>query len=872
MRRFLEYIRIIMVLALCGCHEIDMDNLVTTGGEGLSSVEITGACSMDVPAMGGGQGFMTKALITQTSTASFINGNFIKVDELPPSGESWTREDQYDNTKTRQVGFENSQIVNAQVFSSPDNTTAHSLRSVVFNPRLVYSYAPINESVADPELAYVSKMVGWYPQTYNVPKGFGDENAIAQFSSAGCMKVVNGKVCVEFKNKLDGQTDLMMTDMREGRMYKKGFKHTPGPDKDIQPFGHMFDDPLNPSSLIYQNYFTFHHYLSCIRVSLVVEGGVLDEISWRQINNIKIKNQPTTATISLPTEQARSTTSAGHISGTTATLPSEGVLPVFGEVMEWSDFKDMDIIRTPMFENDSPEPGWGQSSELPYVLPRTGNVPHEGVYVGYALVRPDVDTELQLFTDAGTYSVKIPARVKVNDEDVDVLKEGYVYDVKVNVNSVGVMDVVVENDNTDKFKDITPYNDEYGDYEYSNCYVITPSMMKLTDTKDYDGFFFRPNVPGRGPKGDIEGDDYAADFEFEPSHVKLLSQSPEPYATGMQGMLPLEHVELVQGYVRFTLNMNSSSTDLVEGNAIIALCDKEDKIIWSWHIWVSDDEISDIELNGTAFMDRNLGASFAPDDASAVQTTNVLSTYGLYYQWGRKDPSSGPREYNYSIYDMRTAQYCSVDGVRDDVAEVYMTGSAPSISDGVAHPLVILAPSTPYYDPDQAIVYSEDWLYMKNDDLWGSVSGKKTIYDPCPYGYKVPYTELRDMFNNYKDSFTKGSVGMFYNVTGTNGGFLYFPYAGCKGDDVNRTSRTHAWFWCGRVGDYMDAEIHDNGYRGRSMLSKDVSQVKLTGDTKNQYNLGFNDYTTKSDTSEKIYGTKRGVAASVRCIRYASEP
>ena len=113
---------------------------------------------------------------------------------------------------------------------------------------------------------------------------------------------------------------------------------------------------------------------------------------------------------------------------------------------------------------------------------------------------------------------------------------------------------------------------------------------------------------------------------------------------------------------------------------------------------------------------------------------------------------------------------------------------------------------------------------------------------------------------------------MFYNVTGTKGGFLYFPYAGCKGDDVNRASRTHAWFWCGRVGDYMDAEIHDNGYRGRSMLSKDVSQVKLTGSITNQYNLGFNDYTTKSDTSEKIYGTKRGVAASVRCIRYADEP
>ena len=69
----------------------------------------------------------------------------------------------------------------------------------------------------------------------------------------------------------------------------------------------------------------------------------------------------------------------------------------------------------------------------------------------------------------------------------------------------------------------------------------------------------------------------------------------------------------------------------------------------------------------------------------------------------------------------------------------------------------------------------------------------------------------------------------------------------------------------------MDAEIHNNGYRGRSMLSYDVTDVKLTGGVSNSYKTGFNDYTTKTG-GQQVYGTKRGVAASVRCIRYADEP
>ena len=290
------------------------------------------------------------------------------------------------------------------------------------------------------------------------------------------------------------------------------------------------------------------------------------------------------------------------------------------------------------------------------------------------------------------------------------------------------------------------------------------------------------------------------------------------------------------------------------GNALIAAYDENDNIIWSWHIWVVD-EVYAYTVDGVTVLDRNLGATSAPkstgeawqlDDSGSLHTT-----YGLYYQWGRKDPTAGPMSAYYDITDMRTNKYYTMDGPRTENAEVYMIGAAPTIEHSVQNPIVILSPS------DVSPVYSNDWLWQKNDDLWGGVSHKKTIYDPCPYGYKVPEGELKTLFekNNYEDwyygySFTK------------NGAFLFFPYAGWKGDDVKRVSRTHAWMKVGFAGDYQDATFDPNTFhRGRSLLARQGFDVTIYGSNKNTYRQGLN------------YGyTNRTAATTVRCVRYTGEP
>lgn len=838
-----------VLFGVFACQQIDFPDEPSSGR--LPDAKIASSCiilSEHDSSTGAGEP-VTRALIGQETTQA-LRANFIKVDEIMPEG--WTLSSQYNRDEASMPSLELAQIVEADIMSSASSTDNFHLRAADFNPTLFYKYTNKVGSV-EPELANRVGMVGWYPLTYDVPEGLGEEDAQAQFRASDCMKIVDGKVCVEFKNKLDGQTDLMMTDYREGRMMMDGFKHAEAvKDWDIQPFGHSNPNTLDPDTFDYINYFTFHHYLSAIRIFIQATPEDRGKATWTTINEIMIMNQPSTAVVALPTQQVRGSES-GVVAGTTATLPSEGVTPIFGDVVSWGDYINFDIIKTPMFTNNAPDDSYYQSASMPYMLPTTGQV--EPAYLGYALVRPDQEMgdgetlQIKFFTDAGTFLVDLPEA----DAEGHLLRPGKIYDYVISISAIGGIDVVVRNDDDDKYQALAPYNDEYQGYEYSNCYVITKEMIRYGIDEHYSGFFFRAYVPGRGTRGDIAGDSYSADYKLEPAFVKIYTQSQNK---------PLEHCELVQGYVRFNLDgrtcINSNGTvDMYPGNALIAAYNENDEIIWTWHIWIVD-ELNEYTVNGVKVLDRNLGATFAPKSYGEVWSqddSKLLTTYGLYYQWGRKDPTAGPMSAYYDISDMRTNKYYTMDGPRNENAEVYMIGAAPTIEHSVQNPIVILSPS------DVSPVYSNDWLWLKNDDLWGTVSKKKTIYDPCPYGYKVPDGELKTMFEG--DNWKMGDNDSWYGASySSNGTYVFFPYAGWKGDDVGRVSRTHAWMKVGIAGDYQDATFNASTFhRGRSLIAREAFNVTIYGSYQNQYKKGLN------------YGyTNRTAASTVRCVRYEGEP
>ena len=166
------------------------------------------------------------------------------------------------------------------------------------------------------------------------------------------------------------------------------------------------------------------------------------------------------------------------------------------------------------------------------------------------------------------------------------------------------------------------------------------------------------------------------------------------------------------------------------GNAMIAAKDERGNITWSWHIWVPETPISEefYQLSRRKVMSRNLGALI---DASADAASSESA--GLLYQWGRKDPFMG-------VADFSSGTPASVAG-----KEMTMFGDKLSIDDAVRNP-------TAFGD------CSTHWC-TSNENFWDS---QKTMYDPCPPGYKVPGTTDFLPLNYGPDELD----GWGYNATG----------------------------------------------------------------------------------------------------------
>lgn len=869
---------ILLTLSVLACKEQDFYTPESGNGnaaEAVNKKEIDASCSVAPLNPGSNDvGMLSRGIIGQ-STVAQLEANFIKLDE---EVQYCTSPEDYQPT-SGPIDWYNewTSIVNATVFSSPDATENIGFRSLSFSPRLTYQIEELTQTGSQDTVivGYISRMVGWYPSTEDVQVGEGVD-ATVPFTETNSYTpmTMDGKTydCVKFKNKLDGQTDVMMTDLREGRYQLTDFKNNES-DRDVQPYGHIFKNLVdNSGGYEYCNYFSFKHYLTAVRLYVKVESSDLSLVSWKTIDNVIFLDQPQTVTIALPTEQSRNSSGSNPlIKGTTPTLPIEGVEPKFGEALKWEDYTNMPIIRTAMAENDATHPDFADTPSYPIELENT--IKLDKTYLGYILLEPGKDTDFEIHTDAGIYRATIPKMFGTGDTRTEILKAGYIYNIVVDMKADGSLDIVVGNEDFESFRNLTPYNETIKDFEYSNSFIISQDMMKKDDNTFYDGFYFQAAVPGRGEKGMITGtgaDLYPKELYFTPHSARILWQD-RPYL--------VTFVELVHGYVRFSLHENCrSTTDPYQGNAVIAVYNEAGDILWSWHIWVNNG-IKDVtysslsfndpetsqrsDLSNVRIMNMNLGAtkaSWQEDENDAL----VLDCYGFYYQWGRKDPSPLPSSYDYPQSDMTTKAYYYMDeGTRKRVYR-YLD-LAPTVEMGALHPLEIVAPS------QFTQTYANDWLSVSVDQLWGYNPStqkveKKTIYDPCPYGYRVADKELYALFYQAKQSGAwseEDDKGIKITLDGQEN---YFPFSGWRGHDRGRTDRTNAWYEVGNLGDYQDARVCKNAdtymnHRGRSFL---IAGRKF--DWNHQYSV--QDVKPVYTENITLDYANRASASPVRCVRY----
>lgn len=155
-----------------------------------------------------------------------------------------------------------------------------------------------------------------------------------------------------------------------------------------------------------------------------------------------------------------------------------------------------------------------------------------------------------------------------------------------------------------------------------------------------------------------------------------------------------------------------------DGNAVIAVKDFEGKILWSWHIWVCEgfDPLATAHVyynDAGVVMDRNLGAiSAQKGDVKAL---------GLMYQWGRKDP-------------FLSGKLLQCDG---EMAESTINWPSPVASDQSNGTIDFAIQNPTTFITSNHL--NLDWLYTGDKtgehSRWNT---EKTMYDPCPKGWKVP--------------------------------------------------------------------------------------------------------------------------------------
>ena len=299
----------------------------------------------------------------------------------------------------------------------------------------------------------------------------------------------------------------------------------------------------------------------------------------------------------------------------------------------------------------------------------------------------------------------------------------------------------------------------------ANCYIVqSPGLYKFKADNMFN-----------------QGEGLPVPPEISPDSATLIWQTVPSSVSSVEIIS-----EKGETYIQFEIKE-------ARGNVLLAALDEDGNIEWSWHIWMPEENIESMRTaTGYDVMTMNLGAmNNKPGDAAS---------YGMLYQWGRKDPfpaagtlTGDTQTVSAPMYDIENNE------VTISNSSWYNTNDN-TLEYAIAHPTVCLSNYSQYST-------NRDWLKESQDNLWGNPngdlkdnknefinSGKKTCYDPSPLGWRVAPADafsnltttggyawtLEDF--NVKDTNGDGKIdltdyyyGWTFNVSPENA--LYFPAA-----------------------------------------------------------------------------------------------
>ena len=245
-------------------------------------------------------------------------------------------------------------------------------------------------------------------------------------------------------------------------------------------------------------------------------------------------------------------------------------------------------------------------------------------------------------------------------------------------------------------------------------------------------------------------------------------------------------------------------------NAVFSVLDDEGVVMWSWHIWVWPDDLTPITITNQT----NVNYNILPESLGC----------GTPYRWGRLYWQVG-----------RSMPLIAIDAVNyGSRTYSYVSQGATSISDGIRNPEKIY-----YFSSDSWFANANTMHNAWDANCTGSGQSDndviKTVYDPCPVGYKMPNGNAF----SYIAQGTAATIGSYSASTGwyvkrneqDTVGFNLRPdrylsqgkvYGGAEGHIL-----TASFFYDGRV---RDLKIRNTGLTLSQFSISDPASVRPVQD------------------------------------------
>ncbi len=335
--------------------------------------------------------------------------------------------------------------------------------------------------------------------------------------------------------------------------------------------------------------------------------------------------------------------------------------------------------------------------------------------------------------------------------------------------------------------DLSLANGYSGSRNTANCYIVSAAgTYKLplvygnaiknggTNTSAYQGYGFKDHL----------------DNDITEPYIYSSYPPKDCILVWSDGFYMFKDVKLSadKHFLEFTLDQEY----MQQANAIVAVRDNQGRIMWSWHIWVTEHNLNDciglqdntsgatnaywlmrynlgwVDGKMVYYNQRDLSYTFTQDVSGRTAVLNIKQegdaldykdVGSTYYQWGRKDPIVALRNRN----AVGSGDYRPHETVDSKYGYKYVSKQV-TLGESIQNPNIFYVRAG-----------STQWLTPFNYRLWDTSaptynagvernSSVKSIYDPSPYGFKIPPARAFGVFVN--------GESVSANVGGTLNGFI----------------------------------------------------------------------------------------------------